>query len=121
VALGGWPSPARRIVTREGKVATTLKNVALVHGGFADGAGWEGVYRILTKGGHHVSVVQNPTISLQDDVAVTRRVLAAQDGPTVLVGHSYGGAVITEAGISVLADEHWSRLMAGRRTRGPIR
>lgn len=76
----------------------SLKNVVLVHGGFVDGGGWEGVYRILKKGGHQVTVVQNPTISLQDDAAVTRRALSAQDGPTILVGHSYGGAVITEAG-----------------------
>jgi len=76
----------------------SVKNVVLVHGGFVDGAGWEGVYRILKKGGHQVTVVQNPTISLQDDAAVTRRALSAQDGPTILVGHSYGGAVITEAG-----------------------
>ncbi|HVF54542.1 MAG TPA: alpha/beta hydrolase [Pyrinomonadaceae bacterium] len=73
-------------------------NVVLVHGAWADGSGWEGVYRILTKDGYRVSVVQHPTISLADDVAATRRVLAAQDGPVVLVGHSYGGAVITEAG-----------------------
>jgi len=76
----------------------SVKNVVLVHGGFVDGGGWEGVYRILKKGGHQVTVVQNPTISLQDDAAVTRRALSAQDGPTILVGHSYGGAVITEAG-----------------------
>ena len=63
-----------------------------------DGAGWEGVYKILKRDGYNVSVVQNPTISLEDDVAVTKRILAAQDGPTILVGHSYGGAVITEAG-----------------------
>jgi pimeloyl-ACP methyl ester carboxylesterase len=75
-----------------------MKNIVLVHGGFVDGAGWEGVYRILKKQGYNVSVVQNPTISLQDDVKVTNRVLAAQDGPAILVGHSYGGAVITEAG-----------------------
>jgi pimeloyl-ACP methyl ester carboxylesterase len=74
------------------------KNVVLVHGAWADGSSWEGVYRILTKDGYRVSVVQHPTISLADDVAATRRVLAAQDGPVVLVGHSYGGAVITEAG-----------------------
>jgi|SRR5882724_12057704 len=73
-------------------------NIVLVHGGFVDGSGWEGVYRILTKSGYTVSVVQNPTISLADDVAVTKRVVAAQNGPVVLVGHSYGGAVITEAG-----------------------
>ncbi|HEX4602460.1 MAG TPA: alpha/beta hydrolase, partial [Candidatus Angelobacter sp.] len=75
-----------------------MKNVVLVHGGFVDGAGWEGVYQILKKDGYNVSIVQNPTISLEDDVAVTKRVLATQDGPVILVGHSYGGAVITEAG-----------------------
>ena len=72
--------------------------IVLVHGGFVDGSGWEGVYRILKKDGYQVSIVQNPTISLADDVAVTKRVLAAQDGPVILVGHSYGGVVITEAG-----------------------
>ena len=77
---------------------SAAKNVVLVHGGFVDGSGWEGVYRALRKDGFAVSVVQNPTISLADDVAVTRRALAAQDGPVILVGHSYGGAVITEAG-----------------------
>jgi len=77
---------------------TMGKNIVLVHGGFVDGAGWEGVYKILKRDGYNVSVVQNPTISLEDDVAVTRRTLAAQDGPAILVGHSYGGAVITEAG-----------------------
>src|ERR1700758_247437 len=80
------------------KEITMVKNIALVHGGFVDGAGWEGVYKILKRDGYSVSVVQNPTISLEDDVAVTRRVLAAQKGPAILVGHSYGGAVITEAG-----------------------
>ena len=74
------------------------RNVVLVHGGFVDGSGWEGVYKILTKDGYTVSVVQNPTISLADDVAATKRIIAAQSGPVVLVGHSYGGAVITEAG-----------------------
>jgi pimeloyl-ACP methyl ester carboxylesterase len=73
-------------------------NVVLVHGGFVDGSGWEGVYKILTKDGYKVSVVQNPTISLADDVAATKRIVAAQNGPVVLVGHSYGGVVITEAG-----------------------
>ncbi len=73
-------------------------NVVLVHGGFVDGSGWQGVYEVLTKDGYTVTIVQNPTISLADDVAATRRVVAAQDGPVVLVGHSYGGAVITEAG-----------------------
>jgi pimeloyl-ACP methyl ester carboxylesterase len=75
-----------------------MKNIVLVHGGFVDGAGWEGVYQILKKRGYNVSVAQNPTISLQDDVKVTRRILDAQDGLAILVGHSYGGAVITEAG-----------------------
>ncbi|MGD1211814.1 MAG: alpha/beta hydrolase [Candidatus Acidiferrales bacterium] len=74
------------------------KNIVLVHGGFVDGAGWEGVYKILKRDGYNVSIVQNPTISLDDDVAVTKRTLATQDGPAILVGHSYGGAVITEAG-----------------------
>jgi pimeloyl-ACP methyl ester carboxylesterase len=73
-------------------------NVVLVHGAWADGSGWEGVYRILRKDNFSVSVVQNPTISLADDVLATRRVLAEQNGPVILVGHSYGGAVITEAG-----------------------
>jgi pimeloyl-ACP methyl ester carboxylesterase len=75
-----------------------IRNVVLVHGGFVDGSGWEGVYRALTKSGHSVTVVQNPTISLADDVAATRRAIAAQEGPVILVGHSYGGAVVTEAG-----------------------
>jgi pimeloyl-ACP methyl ester carboxylesterase len=79
-------------------MTSDVKNVVLVHGGFVDGSGWQGVHRILKNKGYNVTIVQNPTISLADDVAVTRRVVAAQDGPAVLVGHSYGGAVITEAG-----------------------
>src|ERR1700674_6126 len=75
-----------------------MNNIVLVHGGFVDGAGWEGVYKALKADGYNVSVVQNPTLSLADDVAVTKRVIDAQDGPVILVGHSYGGAVITEAG-----------------------
>jgi len=75
-----------------------VKNVVLVHGGFVDGSGWQGVYKALKKDGYTVAVVQNPTVSLEDDVAVTKRTIAAQDGPVILVGHSYGGAVITEAG-----------------------
>ena len=75
-----------------------INNVVLVHGGFVDGSGWESVYTMLKKQGYNVAIVQNPTISLADDVAVTKRVIAAQDGPVILVGHSYGGAVITEAG-----------------------
>src|SRR3954468_16570218 len=73
-------------------------NVVLVHGGFVDGSGWAAVYRILRKDGYNVIVVQNPTFSLANDVAVTRRAIAAQRGPVLLVGHSYGGAVITESG-----------------------
>src|SRR5256714_12600234 len=75
-----------------------MNNIVLIHGGFVDGSGWEGVYRTLKKDGYNVSIVQNPTLSLADDVAVTKRILALQDGPAILVGHSYGGAVITEAG-----------------------
>jgi len=75
-----------------------MNNVVLVHGGFVDGSGWEGVYRKLKEDGYNVSIVQNPTLSLADDVAVTKRTLASQDEPAILVGHSYGGAVITEAG-----------------------
>jgi pimeloyl-ACP methyl ester carboxylesterase len=75
-----------------------MKNIVLVHGGFVDGSGWQGVHKILKKNGYNVSIVQNPTISLEGDVAVTKRTLEAQDGPAILVGHSYGGAVITEAG-----------------------
>ena len=77
---------------------STVKTIVLVHGGFVDGSGWEGVYRILKNDGYNVSIVQNPTISFEDDVAVTKRVLATHKGPVILVGHSYGGAVITEAG-----------------------
>ncbi len=73
-------------------------NVVLVHGGFADGSGWRGVYDLLAQDGYHVAVVQNPTLSLQGDTAAARLIIGAQDGPVVLVGHSYGGAVISEAG-----------------------
>ena len=72
--------------------------VVLVHGGFVDGSGWQGVYSVLRKDGYNVSVVQNPTLSLEGDAAATRRVIDAQGEPVILVGHSYGGAVITEAG-----------------------
>lgn len=76
-----------------------VTNVVLVHGAFADGSGWRGVYERLTARGYRVSIVQNPLTSLADDVAATRRVLDRQDGPTILVGHSWGGTVITEAGV----------------------
>src|SRR5437667_3786006 len=75
-----------------------MNNLVLLLGGFVDGSGWEGVYQVLKEDGYNVTIVQNPTISLEDDVAATKRILAGQDGPTILVGHSYGGAVITEAG-----------------------
>ena len=75
------------------------KNIVLVHGAFADGSGWRGVHEELTKRGYRVTIVQNPLTSLADDVASTVRVLDRQDGPTILVGHSWGGTVITEAGV----------------------
>jgi pimeloyl-ACP methyl ester carboxylesterase len=80
------------------KAAGDIRNVVLVHGGFVDGSGWEAVYRSLRRQGFNVTVVQNPTTSLADDVRATRRALAVQDGPAILVGHSYGGVVISEAG-----------------------
>ena len=77
---------------------STSPSIVLVHGGFVDGAGWEGVYNSLKKDGYDVAIVQNPTTSLADDVAATRLTISQVQGPVVLVGHSYGGAVITEAG-----------------------
>ena len=90
LALAGAPAHAAP--------ADPIKSIVLVHGAFADGSGWEGVYKILSKDGYKVSIVQNPTNSLTDDVAVTKRVIAAADGKVILVGHSYGGVVISEAG-----------------------
>ncbi|MDH6230883.1 pimeloyl-ACP methyl ester carboxylesterase [Mesorhizobium soli] len=78
--------------------AADVKSVVLVHGGFVDGSGWQGVYDILKKDGYDVTIVQNPTTSLADDVAVTKRAIAAAPGQVVLVGHSYGGVVVSEAG-----------------------
>src|SRR6266699_3877809 len=75
-----------------------VRNIVLVHGAWADGSGWKGVYDILVKDGYNVSMVQEPETSFKEDVAATKRALALQDGPCILVGHSYGGAVITEAG-----------------------
>src|SRR5512133_3635239 len=75
-----------------------VRNIVLVHGAWADGSGWKGVYDILVKEGYNVSIVQEPETSFKEDVAATKRVLAQQDGPCILVAHSYGGAVITEAG-----------------------
>src|SRR5256884_3209056 len=77
---------------------SSVGTVVLVHGGFVDGSGWQGVYQQLTKDGYSVSVVQNPTLSLAGDADATRRVIDAQSEPVILVGHSYGGAVITAAG-----------------------
>ena len=82
----------------QARAVAGVKNVVLVHGGFVDGSGWLGVYDLLRKDGYNVSIVQNPTTSLADDVAATKRTLAAQNGSAILVGHSYGGVVITEAG-----------------------
>jgi pimeloyl-ACP methyl ester carboxylesterase len=90
LVLAGVPALAQ---TPEG-----VRNIVLVHGAWADGSGWKGVYDLLTAQGYDVSIVQNPLTSLADDVAATDRVLARQEGPVILVGHSYGGAVITEAG-----------------------
>jgi pimeloyl-ACP methyl ester carboxylesterase len=87
VAGGGVPAPAAQ-----------KKSIVLVHGGFVDGSGWEGVYKILKGDGYNVIVVQNPTINLADDAAVTKRAIDAAGGDVILVGHSYGGSVITEAG-----------------------
>jgi len=75
-----------------------VRNIVLVHGAWADGSGWKGVYDILVKDGYNVSIVQEPETSFKDDVTATKRILALQDGPCILVAHSYGGAVITEAG-----------------------
>jgi pimeloyl-ACP methyl ester carboxylesterase len=80
------------------EISHRVRNIVLVHGAWADGSGWRGVYEILVKDGYNVSIVQEPETSFQDDVAATKRVLALQDGPSILVAHSYGGAVITEAG-----------------------
>jgi pimeloyl-ACP methyl ester carboxylesterase len=77
---------------------TPIKNIVLVHGAWADGSGWKGVYDILVKDGFKVSIVQEPETSFQDDISATKRILALQDGPSILVAHSYGGAIITEAG-----------------------
>jgi pimeloyl-ACP methyl ester carboxylesterase len=88
----------KEVAMSEARAADGVKNVVLVHGGFVDGSGWRGVYDLLKKDGYNVSIVQNPTTSLTDDVGVTTRALAAQNGAAILVGHSYGGVVVTEAG-----------------------
>ena len=112
---------------------TDVRNVVLVHGGFVDGSGWRGVYDVLTADGFNVSVVQNQTLSLESDVATTHNALDLQDGPAILVGHSYGGAVISESGmhdaVAALAyicafapdrDESVSSLLADLPPGGPV-
>ncbi|MCW6533693.1 alpha/beta hydrolase [Sphingomonas lycopersici] len=92
IALGTTPALAQT------KASEPIKSVVLVHGGFVDGSGWMDVYKILKKDGYKVTIVQNPTVTLADDVAVTKRAIAAADGKVILVGHSYGGVVVSEAG-----------------------
>jgi len=94
LALGATAAPVQGQTQR----AMQRPTIVLVHGGFVDGSGWEGVFKRLRKDGYTVTIVQNPTISLSDDVAATRRAIAASSGPVILVGHSYGGVVITQAG-----------------------
>jgi pimeloyl-ACP methyl ester carboxylesterase len=96
VRIGRTQQPEGKIVMAG--LSSLAATVVLVHGGFVDGAGWEGVHNILKKDGYNVSIVQNPTTSLADDVAATRLAISQVQGPVLLVGHSYGGAVITEAG-----------------------
>ncbi len=97
LALGAAPANAGADAKRPDGAAP-VKSIVLVHGGFVDGSGWLDVYKILKQDGYKVTIVQNPTNSLEDDVAVTRRAIAAADGKVILVGHSYGGVVVSEAG-----------------------
>ncbi len=101
-----------------------VKNIVLVHGGFVDGSGWEGVFQILKKDGYNVTIVQNPTTSLADDVAVTKRAIAAAPGPVILVGHSYGGVVVSEPGtdpkVAPDAGESVSSLIANPPPGAPV-
>lgn len=99
VAAAGIAGAAQAQTARTLPADQSVRNVVLVHGAFADGSGWRGVYDDLTARGYRVTIVQNPLTSLADDVAATRRALARQDGGTILVGHSWGGVVITEAGV----------------------
>jgi pimeloyl-ACP methyl ester carboxylesterase len=98
VSLGALLFGLQEGVMSQTSHSENVRNVVLVHGGFVDGSGWEGVYKALKKNGYAVTIVQNATTSLADDVATTKRAIALQNGPVILVGHSYGGAVITEAG-----------------------
>ena len=98
VSLGALLFGLQEGVMSQTSHSENVRNIVLVHGGFVDGSGWEGVYKALKKSGYAVTIVQNATTSLADDVATTKRAIALQNGPVILVGHSYGGAVITEAG-----------------------
>lgn len=99
LAAAAIGSMSQAALAQTASTAQPAKNVVLVHGAFADGSGWRGVYDLLTARGYRVTIVQNPLTSLEDDVAATKRALDRQDGPTILVGHSWGGSVITEAGV----------------------
>lgn len=99
LAAAAVGSMSQAALAQTASTAQPAKNVVLVHGAFADGSGWRGVYDLLTARGYRVTIVQNPLTSLEDDVAATKRALDRQDGPTILVGHSWGGTVITEAGV----------------------
>src|SRR5437773_12372091 len=108
LALGATAAP----VQGQAQLAQQRPTIVLVHGGFVDGSGWEGVFKRLRKNGYTVTIVQNPTTSLSDDVAATRRAIASSNGPVILVGHSYGGVVITEAGNDPRSEEHTSELQS---------
>lgn len=98
LAAAGATALSAAMIAAPAIAADSVKNIVLVHGAWADGSGWKGVYDILTERGYKVTIVQNPLTTLADDVAATDRVLDRQDGPVLLVGHSYGGSVISEAG-----------------------
>src|ERR1700731_147614 len=98
LAVAQGTTPHKPSISPAANAEHRIRNIVLVHGAWADGSGWKGVYDILVKAGYNVSIVQEPETSFKDDVAATKRILALQDGPCILVGHSYGGAVITEAG-----------------------
>lgn len=98
ISMAHFALLAPMYVNTMGAQTHPVKNIVLVHGAWADGSGWKGTYDILVKDGFHVTIVQEPETSFKDDVAATRRVIGQQDGMCILVAHSYGGAVITEAG-----------------------
>jgi pimeloyl-ACP methyl ester carboxylesterase len=98
LAIIGFIVGAGEVGMSQSNASIGVRNILLVHGGWVDGSGWEGVYKVLKNDGYTVTIVQEPTISLAEDVATTKRAIAAQNGPVILVGHSYGGAVISQAG-----------------------